>query len=344
LDIMMPRRKILFICGTRNQTTQMHAIARHLPDYEQRFTPYYADGPLDFARRAGLLEFTVLGHKLQERCRVYLREHGLAIDESGAEGDYDLALTCSDLVVPRNCWNRRLVLVQEGILDPPSFGLTLYRKFRVLPRWLAGTATTGLSLRYQRFCVASEGYRDHFLELGIPPERLVVTGIPNFDDCERYHNNDFPHRGYVLACTSDARETFKGDRREDFIRHVLGIAKGRQVVFKLHPNENAPRAEKEIKAIAPDALVYATGSAEEMIANCDVLVVQYSSTVFVGLALGKEVHSYWDLASLRRLMPVQNASAARNIAAVCRQLLEEEAPEGVAAELDLAPALTKAYP
>ena len=46
-----------------------------------------------------------------------------------------------------------------------------------------------------------------------------------------------------------------------------------------------------------------------MIANCDALVTQYSSTVFVGLALGKECHSYWDLDELRRLMPVQNASA-----------------------------------
>ncbi len=28
-----------------------------------------------------------------------------------------------------------------------------------------------------------------------------------------------------------------------------------------------------------------------MIANCDVLITRYSSTVFVGLALGKETHS-----------------------------------------------------
>ncbi len=58
-----------------------------------------------------------------------------------------------------------------------------------------------------------------------------------------------------------------------------------------------------------------------MVANCDVLVTQYSSTAFVGLALGKEVHSYFDLAELRRLLPVQNRAAARRIAAVCRELL-----------------------
>jgi hypothetical protein len=75
----------------------------------------------------------------------------------------------------------------------------------------------------------------------------------------------------------------------------------------------------------PGALVYADGSAEEMIANCDVLITQYSSTVFVGLALGKEIHSYFDLDQLKRLMPIQNHAAARNIAAVCGDVLRQSA-------------------
>jgi hypothetical protein len=65
-----------------------------------------------------------------------------------------------------------------------------------------------------------------------------------------------------------------------------------------------------------------------MIANCDVLSTQWFSTAFVGLALGKEVHSYQDPAELRRLLPVQNGAAAARIAEVCRDLLtaEQEAP------------------
>jgi hypothetical protein len=63
-----------------------------------------------------------------------------------------------------------------------------------------------------------------------------------------------------------------------------------------------------------------------MIANCDVLITQYSSTVFVGLALGKEIHSYFDVDDLKRLMPIQNHSAARNIAAVCRDVLRSAPP------------------
>jgi hypothetical protein len=190
------RPQVLFVCGSINQTTQMDQIAAQLPECDAWFTPYYCDGLLDLLRRAGALEFTILGDK-----------------------------------------------------------------------------------------------------------------------------NSFPHRGYVLVCTSDARETLKRDDRGEFLDSVAGIAEGRPVIFKLHPNEKVARATREVQAAIPGALVFSSGSAEEMIANCDVLITQYSSTVFVGLALGKEVHSYFDRDELRRLMPVQNASAAANIAEVCRELL-----------------------
>ena len=308
-----------------NQTTQMHQIARELSEHEHAFTPYYCDGVLDRARRAGLMEFTVAGEKLARRCLDYLVREQLPLDRGGRLGPYDLVLTCSDVVVPHNLRRRRLVLVQEGILDPEGWEFRFWRRFPLLPRWIAGTATTGLSLAYERFCVASEGYRDHFVARGVPRERIEVTGIPNFDDCRRFLSNGFPHRGYVLVCSSDARETLKRDDRADFLRRCVQIAAGRPLLFKLHPNEDEERATREIRAVAPAALVYARGSAEEMIANCDVLVTQYSSTVFVGLALGKECHSYWDVAALRRLMPLQNGRAARLIAGVCRQVLEASA-------------------
>jgi hypothetical protein len=48
---------------------------------------------------------------------------------------------------------------------------------------LAGTAATGLSDAYHAFCVASEGYRDFFIRKGARPEKIIITGIPNFDNC-----------------------------------------------------------------------------------------------------------------------------------------------------------------
>ncbi len=323
---MTMAKRILFICGSMNQTTQMHQIAAHMPDYDQSFTPYYCDGLDEWFRRWGWMEFTIIGEKLASRCRAYLEQHRLPIDYQGKKGPYDLVLTCSDVYMQRNIRTTPIVLVQEGITDPETFAYRLVTRLRFLPLWLAGTAATGLSDAYRTFCVASEGYRDLFIRRGARPEKIVVTGIPNFDNCERYLTNSFPHRNFVLVCTSPLREVFRGEDREAFIRRAVTIAAGRALIFKLHPNENAPRAIAEIARLAPAARVFATGSAEEMIANCDVLITRFSSTAFVGLALGKETYSDFDMDEMRRLMPVQNGSAAANIARVCRGLLEEPHP------------------
>jgi len=307
-----------------NQTTQMHQIARHLPEYRQAFTPYYCDGVHELMRRMKLLEFTIIGDKLAQRCRSYLQAQNLPIDYGGHGGPYDLVLTCSDVFLQRNIRGNRIVLVQEGITDPEDRNFRLVQRHRWLPLWIAGTAATGLSDAYRAFCVASEGYRDFFIRKGAKADKIVVTGIPNFDDCKRYRENSFPHHNFVLVCTSPLREIFRGEDRKSFILDAVRIASGRPLIFKFHPNEDLARAEKEVNRYAPGALVFKTGSAEEMIANCDVLITRYSSTVFVGLALGKETYSDYPMDELRRLSPVQNRSAALNIANVCRRVLEDQ--------------------
>lgn len=314
--------RVLFICGSLNQTTQLHAVASALGDIDARFTPFYGGAAVTAMRELGLLENTIGGHKLRSRCLSYLETNGLNVDLDGRSALYDLVVGCTDVALPENIGGAPLVVVQEGILDPPGLALELVRRFpNTLPRWLAGTAGTGLSGKYQRFCVASAGYRDLFIERGAPAERVVVTGIPNFDDCAAFLKNDFPLRGYVLVCTSDARETFKLHDRPAFIRRALGVAGERQLVFKLHPNENVERARREIEQLAPRALVFADGPTPAMIANCSVLITHWSSVAFVGLALGKEVHSSHPRSELERLLPEQNRSAAQRIARVCRELL-----------------------
>ena len=65
--------------------------------------------------------------------------------------------------------------------------------------------------------------------------------------------------------------------------------------------------------------------------------MQYSTLAYVGLALGKEVHSYFDLDDLRRLMPDQHGRAAEKIARVCREVVAERVPELAAEVLAGAP-------
>lgn len=317
-----PRPKVLFICGSINQTRQMHQIAQQMPEIDPYFTPYYVTGILSLYKKLGFLEMSIGGHKLSKRCLDYLHDHQLQVDEGGLHRDYTLVVTCTDQVVPNNI-NAPLVLVQEGMLDPINIIFHLQKIFRFIPRWLAGTAATGQSMAFEKFCVASEGYRDYFAKHGVPKEKIVVTGIPNFDNCARYLKNEFPHHGYCLVCTSDARETFKIDNRRAFIEDAKQKAKGRQLIFKLHPNEKVARAKKEIAEWAPGSLVYTEGSAEEMVANADIVICQYSSLAFVALALGKELHSYFDQEELARLLPIQNRDSASRIANVCRSVMAE---------------------
>jgi hypothetical protein len=324
------KKRVLFICGSMNQTTQLHAVARELDgEIDAFYTPFYGDRIVEWMRNVGLLENTIGGNKRRGWTMEYLAANGCVLDMHGSRGGYDLFVNCTDLVVPKNTRGGPLLCVQEGIFEPDGALAAICRGTRgIIPRWVAGTALTGESFLYDRFCVASEGYRQRMIRRGADPGKVVVTGIPNFDDCERYRKNNFPHKGYVLVCTSDLRETFQGEDRPKFIRKALGIAGGRQLVFKLHPNEDWARARREIEEYAPGALVYQDGSAEEMIANCDALVTQWSSTVFVGMALGKEVYSNFSREELEAHCPWQNGgSSAGRIAAVCRELIGITRPD-----------------
>ena len=317
------------ICGSINQTTQMHAIAKHLPDhYRLAFTPYYGAPHSKIPRKLNLLEPTIGGNKLRGICLDYLREHDLPVDLDGANAPYDLVFTCSDLLVPWHHYRTPMILVQEGMMDAPNIAFPWVRRFpHLLPRWIATTSATGLSDLYQRFCVASVGFKELFTERGVKPEKMVVTGMPNFDNSARFQNAPFQYKNYVLVCTSDTRETWGRENRYETIQRAKAIAGGRLLVFKLHPGEKRRRALSEIRRWAPEAVVFTEGQVEPMIANCDALVTKFSSTVFVGLALGKEVHSDFSLDQLKRLLPLQNGgrSGAR-IAEVACELMGDEVP------------------
>src|SRR5205814_319343 len=99
---MRTRQRVLFIGGALNQTTQLHAVARELPECEARFTPFYGDAVVETMRRFGLIEMSIAGNKRRGWCLEYLRDHGLAVDLGAREGDYDLIVHCTDLLIPRN--------------------------------------------------------------------------------------------------------------------------------------------------------------------------------------------------------------------------------------------------
>ena len=148
----MNKKKVLYICGSMNQTTQMHKISKELSEFEAFFTPYYSQGYwyIQFTSKIGLMDFTILGGQAKQNTLKYLRENDLNIDDEGKQNDYDLVFTCSDMLIPTNIRDRKIILVQEGMTDPENLGFHLAKKFN-LPRWLGGTSTTGISNVYD-FC------------------------------------------------------------------------------------------------------------------------------------------------------------------------------------------------
>ncbi len=323
-DTILKKKKVLFIGGSLNQTTIMHQISKYFYREECWFSHFYGDNYLDTLSEKGMLDFCILGGKFKKDTQDYLDKHNLRQDHKGLKNNYDMVFIGTDLIVPRNARGSKLMLVQEGMTNPEDFRYYMVKWFG-LPRFLADTSITGLSHAYDRFFVASEGYRDLFIKKGVAAERISVTGIPNFDNAARFLNNDFPHHNFVLVATSDTRETFNYENRKQFIQKAVRIAAGRQLIFKLHPNENKERAIREINKHAPDALVFPSGNINEMIANCDVLITRFSSVVYIGIALGKEVHSDFNLDHLKKLSPIQNAGqSSEKIAAISREILYKE--------------------
>jgi len=321
------RKKILFIVGSLNQTSQMHQVAAQLPEYDCFFSQLYSKN--FFIRpvvRMGILDKTILGGEFRRKSDGYLDQHGLANDyeRSVYDNQYDMAVLCSDLYVPRDLRPLKTVWVQEGMTDPITRWAKWTRRLGLPAYWAANTAYNGCSNICDIYCAASEGYRQQFSRLGTDPGRIFVTGIPNFDHAAVHLNNSFPHLGYVLAATSDIRETLRKDDRPAFIRRCVGLAAGRPLIFKLHPNEEKERAIREIREAAPpETLILTEGNIEQMIANCEELITQYSTVVYIGIALGKKVHSYFDVEKLKQLAPVQNGGrSAALIADLCRRYVE----------------------
>ena len=324
----MARKKVLFLIGSPNQTTQMHQIAQLLEDeFEPYFSQLYYDGWqrsfYRFLLWTGGLNPTIVTGSIKAKADKYLAAHGLRNDFEARQcgNTYDLLVCCSDVIVP---WPlvraTKTVFVQEGMTDPLNAWARLVKRLTRYPILAIGTALNGMNNCCDIYCVASEGYRKHFEHVGVSPDKLVVTGIPNFDDVEQLRDNGFPLRDYVMVATSDLRETYTPENRPKFIEKCVRIAAGRPLLFKLHPNEKLPRAVDEIKRHAPPGtLIYTEGHTDHMIANCAELITQYSTVVYVGLALGKPVHSYFDVDDLRRKQPWQNGgTAARRVAAICR--------------------------
>lgn len=326
-------KKILLTTGSMNQTSQMLGIARELEDYDCWFSQLFTDVPAIryLKNNTSLLNKTVIANAYRQTAEDFLKAHNCRIDYEARLNSYDLVLFCSDLIVPSRLRNTKTIWVQEGMIDKANAFSKLIRKNNLPPTLCFNTSLNGSSNKCDLYCVASEGYKSYISGMGTDASKVFVTGMPNYDHVSQYRDNSFPHKDYVMVATTDMRETARPENRIRFIKQCVVLAAGRPLLFKLHPNENFNRATKEIRKYTPaETLIYTEGNTHEMIANCAELITQYSTVVYTGIALGKKVHSWFDVEKLKEMAPVQNGgTSAKNIAGLCRKYL---AFNGTAAE------------
>ena len=327
---MSPKRKkkLLFIIGSPNQTTQMHQIYLQLKDeFDCYFTQYFvSDWIMYTALKLGTLEHTIVSGRFKKMGEKFVKDHGLQYDYAGESlgNKYDLVFLCTDMSYPRVAKETKTIWIQEGMTDPINSWAKFIKKMK-MPAYMAlKTSLNGSSNLADIYCVASQGYKDYFSQTGTEKERIIVTGMPNYDNVSEFLINDFPHKDYVLVCTSDIREQKVSEDRVGFIKKCVEIANGKPLCFKLHPNEIWDRAYNEIIENTPEGtMVFQEEDTNHMIANCIELITQYSTVVYIGIALGKPVHSYFNIEVLKKQLPVQNkGTSARNIAAIAREFVD----------------------
>ncbi|WP_205529522.1 hypothetical protein [Taibaiella koreensis] len=323
-------KKILFLTGSLNQTSQMYQVASALGEFDCWFSQLFTDHPLvNFLKnKTRLLDKTIISEPHRKKAEAYLKERDCAIDYGGSRHRYDLIVCCSDLIVPAPLKQTRTVWIQEGMIDKMTLLSRIIKALRLPPTWCFNTSLNGSTNQCDLYCAASDGYRDYISGMGTDPGKIWVTGTPNYDHAAQFLDNDFPYHDYVMVATTDMRETARPENRVRFIKKCVAIAAGRPLLFKLHPNENFDRAIGEIRQHTPeDTAIFTEGNTQHMIANCSELITQYSTVVYTGIALGKKVHSYFDVRQLKRLSPLQNGgTSAEQIATLCRSFIDFDGP------------------
>jgi hypothetical protein len=326
------KKNILCIVGSLNQTTQLHDIARFLDkEYDIYYSQLYGDGlAYKFVAESGFFDNTVLGKNssFTLKSKQYIKDNGLIYDYRGASKgiEYDMAVLSTDLVVPRSFLAKKTVWVQEGMIDPLTSLAKMVKKLK-LPTFLPGnTSLNGTSNKADIYFAASKGYKQYFNALGTESNKILTTGVPNFDNIIEMQNLQFDYREYVLVATSDIRDLGGNEDRVHFIQECVKIADGRQLIFKLHPNENFEKSSREIRENTPaDTMIFNTGSIDPMIAHCHTLITQYSSTVYLGMILGKKIYSYFPIEELKANVPIQNGGkSAEIISEIIRDFMEYE--------------------
>src|SRR5258708_4991371 len=174
-ETMSRRKKILFVIGSPNQTSQMHQVASQLPDYDCYFSQVYSKHPfISRVVRSGLLDNTIFAGEFKRKADAYLLQNNLRNDYARSiyYNNYDLALLCTDLLVTKELRKIKTIWVQEGMTDPLTSWGKWTRRLGLPPYLALNTAFNGTNNNCDIYCAASEGYKQQFIHRGTEGSRI----------------------------------------------------------------------------------------------------------------------------------------------------------------------------
>ena len=102
-------KKILFVCGSLNQTTIMYQISLRMQNYNCYFMPYYAGGRNNRLTGDGFLDFTIHRNRYKIQTLNYLLANKVNIDFRGNLFNYEMIYAFNELVNPRNIIGKKFI-------------------------------------------------------------------------------------------------------------------------------------------------------------------------------------------------------------------------------------------
>src|ERR1700756_2232624 len=175
----LPKKKILFIIGTPNQTTQMHQISKFLDDsFDCYFSQIFSNhSAFEIVVKSGILNHTIFAGEIKQKADKYLTDNHLKNDYQAKifNNKYDLVVVCTDMVLPKSLQGIKTVWVQEGMIDGYNWAAKIVKALK-LPAVLAmSTALNGSSNQCDIYCVGSFGYKSYIAEKGTDISKIAVT-------------------------------------------------------------------------------------------------------------------------------------------------------------------------
>lgn len=216
-------------------------------------------------------------------------------------------------LVMEKFFRRWLKPFRNKLLTRVPFGVALGHKLLgiepPLP-WVQDSSTCKYIL------AESEFLRDHYIDLGIPPEQIKLTGKPNMDylfklskkseslRAKIIKEHKFPKRKPIItvaippAIDVYSKKQFKVEFRNHdeifkYLVEKVSKIKTHSIILSLHPSlRNNPQDVKRYESYQKKNVRISNRSTAEMIAASDMYIASASGTIIWALALGVAVMDY----------------------------------------------------